>query len=71
MLSSIIRDEKRILPCSVYLEGEYNERDLFIGVPVVLGKTGVERVIQLNLSSSEQELFQASAKMVRATNALL
>lgn len=71
MLASIVRDEKRILPCSVYLQGEYGEQDLFIGAPVVLGKNGVEKIIQLELSGAEKELFQASAKAVRATNALL
>lgn len=71
MLSSIVRDEKRILPCSAYLDGEYAESDLFIGVPVVLGKNGVEKIIQLELSAAEKQLFQASAQAVRKTNALL
>ena len=65
MVDAILRDRKRLLPCSVYLEGEYGERDVCIGVPVVLGAGGVERIIELPLNDVERGAFAASAKAVR------
>ena len=65
MVEAILRDRKRLLPCSVYLEGEYGERDICIGVPVVLGASGVERIIELPLNDTERSAFAASAKAVR------
>src|SRR5438094_2887162 len=50
MLDAILLDRKRILPCSAYLEGEYGIKDLFVGVPVVLGAGGVERVVEIELT---------------------
>ncbi len=69
--SAIIHNEKRIIPCSVMLEGEYGHSDLCIGVPVVLGKDGVERIIELDLNADEKALFDASAAAVKNTNAAL
>ncbi|MBR3951773.1 MAG: malate dehydrogenase [Bacteroidaceae bacterium] len=69
--SAIIHNEKRIIPCSVMLEGEYGHSDLCIGVPVVLGKDGVERIIELDLNAEEKALFDASAAAVKNTNAAL
>ena len=69
--SSIIHNEKRIIPCSVMLEGEYGHSDLCIGVPVVLGKDGIERIIELDLNAEEKALFDASAAAVKNTNAAL
>ena len=67
--SAIIHNEKRIIPCSVMLEGEYGHSDLCIGVPVVLGKEGIERIIELDLNAEEKALFDASAAAVKNTNA--
>jgi malate dehydrogenase len=53
MVKSIVLDERRTLPCSVYLNGEYGISDLFVGVPVVLGKGGVQRIIELKLSDED------------------
>ena len=66
MAASILRDEKRILPACVLLEGEYGLNDVFLGVPVRLGSDGVENVIELKLLPEEQEALRASAEKVRA-----
>lgn len=60
MAEAILDDRKRVLPCSTYLSGEYGMEDIYIGVPVVLGKNGVERVIELELESEELESLQGS-----------
>ena len=71
LVKSILFDEKRILPCCVALEGEYGQHDICIGVPVVLGKTGWEKIIELDLNEGEKELFAKSAEAVRSTNSVL
>jgi malate dehydrogenase len=65
MVESILLDRKRVLPCATLLQGEYGQQDLFVGVPVVLGQGGLERVIQIQLSPEEQAAFDASAAAVR------
>jgi malate dehydrogenase len=67
MVESILLDKKRVIPCSVYLDGEYGIRDLFLGVPVVLGATGVERVIELQLTKDELAQLHRAAEIVRET----
>jgi len=64
MVEAILTDQKRLVPCSVLLEGEYGLKDLFIGVPVVLGAKGVEKIIQLKLSPDELAALQKSGKDV-------
>ena len=71
VVKSIILDEKRSLPCSIYLDGEYGQKDICVGVPVIIGSTGWEKVIDLNLSPEEQALFDKSSAAIRATNELL
>ncbi len=66
MVKAILLDEKRMLPCAAYLSGEYGITDLFVGVPVILGRNGVERIIELTLTEEEKELFRKSAGSVRA-----
>ena len=53
MAESYLRDKKRVLPCAAYLNGEYGIKDLYVGVPVVIGAKGVERIVELELSSAE------------------
>jgi malate dehydrogenase len=65
MVEAILKDKKAILPCSVYLNGEYGVRDQFLGVPVKLGKAGVEQVIEIKLSADEQAALNKSAAAVR------
>jgi malate dehydrogenase len=65
MVESILRDRRRVLPCAVLLDGEYGTTGLFVGVPVVLGAGGMERVIQITLTAAEQAAFTKSAGSVR------
>ncbi|MGB0679301.1 MAG: malate dehydrogenase [Polyangiales bacterium] len=65
MAASILRDQKRILPCAAWLQGEYGHRDLYIGVPVVLGAGGVERIVEVELSAAEKQMLDKSAQAVR------
>jgi malate dehydrogenase len=58
-------DEKRILPCTAYLEGEYGIEDLYMGVPVKLGAAGIEEIVELELTEDEQRLLKESADAVR------
>lgn len=71
LVDSILNDQKRIIPCSVYLEGEYEQKDICIGVPVVIGRNGWENVIDLKLNEKEQDLFAKSADAVRNMNSAL
>ena len=66
MIKSILLDEKRILPCAAYLNGEYGVKDIYTGVPVVLGDGGVEKIIELKLNEQEREDFDKSVKTVRS-----
>ncbi len=71
MAESILKDKKKVLPCATYLQGEYGLNDLFIGVPVKLGADGVEDVIEIKLSQSEQELLNKSAQAVEELKGIL
>jgi malate dehydrogenase len=65
MVDSICLDEKRILPCTTYLEGEYGIDGLYMGVPVKLGAGGVEEIVKLRLTADEKKMLRASASAVR------
>jgi hypothetical protein len=71
VVESILHDQKKMIPCSVALEGEYGESDICCGVPVILGKNGVEKIVELPLNAEEKAKFAASAEAVRKTNAAL
>lgn len=71
LVESIIRDEKKVFPCCVYLEGEYGQKDICLGVPVVVGKNGWEKIIDYKLDEAEQAKFNASAEAVRNMNEVL
>ena len=71
MVESIVRDEKKLISCGVSLDGEYGQSDISLVVPVVLGKNGWEKIIDLKLSSDEQEAFNKSADAVRSMNNVL
>jgi len=66
MVESMVKDDGRIFPCSVWLQGEYGVKDMFLGVPVQLGKEGVKRIIKLKLNSDEKKLLRLSAKAVKS-----
>jgi len=65
MIKSILLDEKRMLPCAVYLNGEYGMKDIYMGVPVILGKEGVERIVEIKLTKEERAHFRKSCTSVR------
>ena len=68
LVESILNDSKRIIPCSVYLNGEYGQSDLCIGVPCIIGKNGVEEILDLKLNDDEKLKFKNSADSVREMN---
>jgi malate dehydrogenase len=71
LVESVVRDEKRLFACSVPLEGEYGQNDICMGVPVVIGKGGWEKIVAYNLNEEEKELFAKSAEAVRSMNDVL
>ena len=71
MAEAIVRDKRRILPCAIWLQGEYGMTDLYLGVPCMLGENGLERVIEVELDGAEQAALAASAEHVRSTVAAL
>ena len=68
---SIIKDQKKMIPCAASLEGEYGMDDIMIGVPVIIGKNGIEKVVELDLNEEEKTLLAASEAAVRKTNSIL
>jgi len=69
LVDSILNDQKKMIACSVYLEGEYGQRDICIGVPCLIGKNGLESIVDINLNEAEKALFAKSADAVRNMNA--
>jgi len=65
MAESYLRDKKRVLPCAAYLTGQYGVKDLYVGVPVVIGASGVERIVEISLNPEEKAAFDASVAAVR------
>ena len=65
MAKSYIKDQRRVLPCAAYLNGEYNVKGLYVGVPVIIGKKGVEKVVELKLNANEKKQFNNSVKTVK------
>ncbi len=68
LVDSILNDQKKMIACSVMLDGEYGQSDICIGVPCIIGKNGIEEIITINLNNSEKELFAKSAAAVRSMN---
>lgn len=71
LVEAIIRDEKKIYPCCVALDGEYGQNDICLGVPVVVGRNGWEKIVDFKLTSEEQASFNKSAEAVRSMNSVL
>lgn len=71
VVESIIHDQKKLIPSCVALEGEYGQSDICIGVPTIIGRNGVEKIVELELTAEEKDLFAKSAKAVKATNDVL
>lgn len=68
LVEAIVRDQKKVFPCSVYLEGEYGQSDICMGVPVVIGKDGWESIVEYDLNDEEKAKFEKSAEAVRNMN---
>ena len=66
MAESFLRDKKRVLPCAAYLDGQYGQSGLYVGVPVVIGAGGVERIMEIDLDAEEQAMFEKSVNAVKA-----
>jgi len=71
MVESILRDEKKLITCSVFLEGEYGQNDICLGVPVTIGRNGWEQILDFQLNEEEQAMFNKSADAVRNMNDVL
>lgn len=71
MVEAILKDKKQILPCAVYLEGEYGLNDIYFGVPVKLGRSGMEEIVEINLTSEERAALEKSVALIRSTMAYL
>ena len=71
LVESIVRDEKKLFTCCVALDGEYGQKDICLGVPVVIGKNGWEKIVDFDLNDEEKELFAKSADAVRSMNDVL
>jgi malate dehydrogenase len=64
MAESFLRDQKRVLPCAAWLNGQYGLKDIYVGVPVVIGAGGVERVVEIDLNDDEKAMFAKSVASV-------
>lgn len=71
MCEAILRDQKRVFPCCALLQGEYGLKDICVGVPVILGRNGIEKIIELNLNADEMKLLNDSAAAVRGMNQVI
>ncbi|SHF91916.1 malate dehydrogenase (NAD) [Bacteroides luti] len=71
VVESIIKNQKKMIPSCVALEGEYGQSDICIGVPAIIGRNGVEKIVEIELNAEEKELFEKSAAAVRKTNDVL
>lgn len=65
MVEAVVRDQKRIFPVCAWLQGEYGMKDIYLGVPVILGKNGIEKIIELKLNAAEKALLAESAEAVK------
>jgi len=66
-----VRDQRRVFPVCAWLDGEYDMKDIYLGVPVVLGKNGIEKIIELDLNEEEKSMLEESAEAVRNVMAVL
>ena len=66
MAESYLKDQRRLLPCAARLTGQYGVKDLYVGVPVIIGKGGVEKIVEIELDAEEQAMFDGSVKAVRS-----
>jgi len=65
MAESYLHDKRKIMPCAAYLNGEYGEKDIYVGVPVVIGKNGVEKIVEIEFTQEEKDNFTSSVNSVK------
>ena len=65
MAESYLRDKRRVLPCAAYLDGQYGQKGMYVGVPVIIGANGVEKIVEIELDAAEKEMFATSVKSVQ------
>ena len=65
---SYLKDKKKLLPCAAYVDGYYNLNGLYVGVPVIIGKNGVERIVEITFNSDEKDMFDHSVSVVKQLN---
>jgi len=65
MAESYLKDKKRVLPCAAYLNGEYGVKDMYVGVPAVIGAKGIERIVEIEFNSTERDMFKKSVDAVK------
>jgi len=65
MAEAYLKDQKRVLPCAAHLNGQYGQKNIYVGVPVVIGAKGVERVVEIKLDAKEKTMFTKSVKAVK------
>ena len=68
MAESYLKDKKKLLPCAAFVEGEYGLNGIYVGVPVIIGKKGVEKIVEINLTESEKKMFDHSVDSVEKLN---
>ncbi len=68
MAEAYLKDQKRLLPCAAYVDGKYGLEGMYVGVPVIIGKNGVERIIEITLNEEEQNMFNHSVSAVKTLN---
>ncbi|MPM98551.1 malate dehydrogenase [bioreactor metagenome] len=68
MVQSILCDQKKMIPCSLLLDGEYGQSDICLGVPAIIGANGVEKIVDITLTDAEKEKFATAAQAVREVN---
>jgi malate dehydrogenase len=71
MVEAIVKDQKRVLPVCSWLTGEYGQDKIYLGVPVVLGKNGIEKILEVKLNAEEQTMLDESSKAVRGVMSVL
>ena len=71
MAEAYIKDQKRVLPCAAFLNGQYGVKGMYVGVPVIIGSSGVERIVEIGLSKTEMSQFQKSVSAVMSLVALV
>jgi malate dehydrogenase len=69
MAESFLKDKKRVLPCAAHLTGQYGVKDMYVGVPTVIGAGGVERIIEIDFNKAEQKMFEKSVEAVQSLTA--